>query len=448
MTLISTFAALSSRGFGAGLSNPVFGGTGFIGYQNRSIIDAAKDSSGNNIFLLSDGGIISVTQYGALNFYKTIEVLISFMGSSFPQSFLGICLHVDSSNNILVGGQSGNLPYMAKFDSNGIFVWGKSYTTSDFGDLVASINTNSAYVYVGSNQPNGAINGRIVGHYSDGTNGYSSALIGTTAVCAIKILFDNSNNKYITYRIGISSLSPADYRRLGYGVACIDSTNTVVYTYNLVRNAAPRYSNYVEDTVVEPSTQNLYILQRSSNQPVSGTINAVVVTVTKLSSTGSVLWTREKSIPATTSVLVTGSITLDPTGNVYITFALTSTNQTYLVKFDSSGNTLWYNEVDINANTVYTPPYGLKWFNNRITLSGGSDIENFPDSGLIPRSGAYINSSRTYHYYPTFNTSFTSATVTTSAFSLSLTSAPLQGTAATFRSTAVTNAYSLVQIGA
>ena len=450
MPLISTFAALSARGFGAGLSNPsYFGGTGYIGYQSHVIVDSTIDSSGNSIFLLCDAGtlptssaivsyIASVTQYGALNFYKSI---------SFLNSFQGICITVDSSNNILVGGQLSNTGYMAKFTNAGVFSWGKYYSTLTFGDAVISIAVDSgSNIYVGSNRQSNK--GIILKHNSAGANTSTMTLTGTSNVSAKKIVFDSFNNMYVSYGLGLTLASPTAYRRLGTGVTCIDASGNTVYTYNPTTNSGTRYGNYVEDIVTESSTQNLYILQKSYNSVSYPTVNAIVVTVTKLSSTGAVLWSREKSITATTASLITGSITLDPTGNVYITFANSAANQTYLVKFDSSGNTIWYNEVDINNNTVYTPPNGLEWFNSRITLSGGGDIENFPDSGKVPISGSYINSTRTYHYAPTFNTSFTSVTVPTTAFSMTTASTAGQGTASSFNVVDVTNTYSLLQIGA
>jgi len=448
MPLVSTFAAMSTRGFGAGLSNPVFGGSGYIAYQNHIVVDSTIDASGNTILLLNDVGLMptsstvisyiaSVTQYGALNFYRSI----GFLGN-----FQGICITVDSSNNILVGGAINSVGHMAKFTNAGVFLWGKYYSSSTFGTAVSSIAVLNAEIYVGSNATFGS--GKIAKHSADGANNAVLSLAGTSNVSVKKLVVDVSGNFYVTYGIGISIGAPTSYRRLATGISCLTGNGSNIYNYNPTTNSGTRYGNYIEDIVLESSTQNLYVLQRSRNGPSSSVQDAIVITVTKLSSTGAVIWSREKSIAATTAALVTGSITLDPIGNVYITFANSVANQTYIVKLTSAGGTTWYNEVDIDNNTAYTQPNGLEWFNTRVTLAGGGDIVNVPDSGKVPIGGSYLNSSRTYHYAPTFATALTAVTVPTTAFSLTGTIAAGQGTAITFTATDVANTYSLVQIGA
>jgi len=447
MPVISTFAALSARGFGYDAGGGIFGGTGYISYQGNTIVDATVDSAGNYIALLCNATllpttstvlsyIVSTSPTGVLNFYKSIQ----FLGN-----FQGICITTDSSRNIIVGGAISSTGYIAKFSSIGAFVWGRYYGTSTLVNSIAV--DSSANVYAGLNQTNGSVNGQIKKHDSTGTNLATLTLIGTSAVSPKKIIVDSAGKSFISYGTGVAITSPTGIRRLGTGISCVNSDGTNVYNYNPT-NGGGRNSTFIEDFILENSTGYVYVLQRSNTSVTPPTVTAVRVTVTKLSTSGTVLWSVEKSITASANTaLVTGSINLDSSGNVYIVFASSVANQTYIVKLSSGGGTLFYNEIDINTNTIYTPPNALEWYNGQITVSGGGDIENVPDTGKIPVPGVYVNSSRTYNYYPTFATGFTSTTTPTATFDLTLSSSAGSGTAVTFTATDVANTYNKVAIG-
>jgi hypothetical protein len=449
MPVISTFAALSARGFGYAGGSPIYGGTGYISYQGNTIVDATIDSSGNYIALLCNASllptgstvtsfIMATTYSGVLIFYKSIN----FLGS-----FQGICITTDAANNIIVGGAINSTGYIAKFTTTGTFSWGRFYTS---GTLVSSITVDSSLnVYAGLNQTNTAIAGVIKKHDSSGTNLATLTLNGISGgspVSPKKVIIDSSGKFFITYGPGVSIGAPTGFRRLATGIGCLNSDGTNVYNYN-PNNGGTRYSTFIEDFALESSTGNVYLLQRSINSVSFPTVNAVIVTVTKLDTTGAVIWSQEKSIPATSNVLITGSINLNSNGDVFIAFALTNVNQTYIVKLTSTGATVAYNDMDINISTIYTPPNALDWYDGQIVLSGGGDIENLPDTGKIPVTGTYINSGRTYTYAPTYAPGFTSTTVPTTTDTLTTSSGAGSGTAVTFTATDVANTYTKVNIG-
>lgn len=446
MPVISTYAALSARAFGYAGGSPIYGGTGYIAYQGNTIIDATIDASGNHVALISNASllptssglsyIMSVTSAGVLNFYRSIDVLGTFQG---------ICITTDSAGNTYVGGALNSVPYIAKFTNLGIFLWGRFYGS---GALVSSITVDSSLnVYAGLSQTNGSLAGTIKKHDSSGTNLATITLNGSTTVSPKKIIIDSAGKSFISYGNGVSLGAPTVFRRLATGVSCLNSDGTNVYNYNPT-NGGTRYGTSIEDFVLESSTGYVYLLQRSLNSVSFPTVTAVVVTVTKLDTAGAVLWSVEKSITATNSnQVLTGSISLNSNGEVFIVFASTTANQTYIIKLTTSGGTLAYNQININTNTIYTPPNALDWYNGQITVSGGNDIENLPDTGKVPPTGTYVVSSRTYNYYPTFASGFTSTTVPTTSFNLTTSSGAGSGTAVTFTATAVANTYAKVDIG-
>jgi hypothetical protein len=73
MPLISTFSAFSIRGFGGGLSNPLFGGTGMVGTYSGLITDFDVDSQGNMVGIYANTQLFKYAADGTLVFWKTVN---------------------------------------------------------------------------------------------------------------------------------------------------------------------------------------------------------------------------------------------------------------------------------------------------------------------------------------------------------------------------------------
>lgn len=128
MPFVSTFAAFSVKGFGGGLSNPLFGGTGMVGTYSGLIIDFDVDSLGNVVGIYDNTQLFKYASDGTLIFWKTVNAGPS--DSSPDAIMLGI--KIDSSDNIYLTTTNTGV---IKLNSSGSYVTCYSFGISLFNTM-------------------------------------------------------------------------------------------------------------------------------------------------------------------------------------------------------------------------------------------------------------------------------------------------------------------------
>ncbi|MFL5814865.1 MAG: SBBP repeat-containing protein [Bdellovibrionia bacterium] len=346
------------------------------------------DLSGN-IFVAgqTSGGLDGNTLTGTTDFFVTkydstgAKIWTKQLGAA-SKSTSGMAVTTDSSGNIFVagytyGGLDGNSLtgtsdfFVTKYDSTGAKIW-----TKQLG--AASQYTNAYGVKTDSSG-----NIFVAGHTNGGLDGNS--LTGTQDFFVTK--YDSTGAKQWSKQLGVASTSTS-----GSGVATDSSGNIFVAgsTYggldgNTLTGSQDSYVTKYDSTGTKTWTKQLGTLGRVDistgvaaidglgNLYVAGTTDGGLdgnsqsggkdFFVTKYSSSGTKLWTRQLGTDAWT---VAYAVATDPSGNVFVagltqdgldgnTFA--GDEDFFVTKYDPSGTKLWTRE--LGAASGWTEAYAV-----------------------------------------------------------------------------------------
>jgi uncharacterized protein YjiK len=316
---------------------------------------AVATDSLENIYLTGEtsGGLDGNTNAGSSDIFlmkydsSGNKIWTKQLGTADNDAGMGIA--TDSSGNIYVtgctlGGLDGNINvgeldiFLVKYDSSGNKIWTKQMgtTSSDFAWEVATDSLGNIYV---------------TGVTSGGLDGNTN--LGNGDIFLVK--YDSSGNKIWTKQLGTAGSDA------GVGIATDDAGN--IY------------------------------LTGSTRGELNGIVNAGYddIFLVKYDSSGNKIWTRQLG---TDSYDWAHGIASDGQGNIYVTGETLggldgNTNaggrDTYLVKYDSSGNKIWTKQlgtVDNDAGmgiatdssgNIYVTGYTWGSLNGNVN-QGGSDI--------------------------------------------------------------------------
>ena len=437
MPLLSTFAALSARGYGGG-GSPIFSGGGWIGYQNTgTTVDNIIDSSGNNFYLIYISNTVTAlvkTDYlGTVQFFKSIPAYIA-------------TVQLDSSGNIYLGGiQSGGgfgsgYAYLAKLNSSGSLTWARTLTGLGLQSIIRKIDIDSSSNIFGYYTTASTTGGFTVVD-SSGT-GVSTVIYSQTGSDGVLKGFRNpSGNIWVLY--GTGGTVGSTIGSSGIGITCRNSGGTTLFNYepNTGLGSSP-----VIDFITD-SSDNVYIAQTAVN---TATKIAYLI-ITKVSVSGVAQWTVAKAYSYLGSIIYTignPRLAIDNVGSLYVSYSYSysATNASFIDAISTStGAQLFSNYFRVNGSAVTVKD--LNFYSDQLIISTTSDIFNVPANGKIPLAGNYANGGRTYAYYPTFDGGYTAVSVSTNAQTSGTSGGSFTTTTVTPTITDLGNTISVIVIG-
>jgi hypothetical protein len=439
MPVISTYAALSARGYGIGAGSPIFGGGGWIGYQTTgAILDNFVDSSGNQYYLFNISNtataLVKTNYQGTVTFYKSIPAYL-------------VTIQVDSSSNIYLGGcttgasGSGNA-YIIKLTSGGALTWARTLNALPTGSVINKVDIDASanvYGYVS------AVSGSSGGYVTLNSSGTGSTTVTYTqtgtGTNVLKGYRNSSGNIWVLY--GPASLAKPG--GTGRGITCRNSAGTTVFNYepNIIYSTTD-----VQDFVVD-SSDNLYIAATG----VDTTAKVAYLVIMKLNSSGVVQWSVAKGYGYTGVLAQTiGRVKLavNNTGSLFVSYAysFSATNASFVDALNtSSGGQSFSNYIRVNGNFVIVKALNYSSSNQQLVVSTTNDIFDVPSIVKVPAPGVYANGARTYVYYPTSDTGYTSVSVSPLSQTSGSSSAALVATTTTPTITDITSTLSVISIG-
>jgi hypothetical protein len=438
MPVISTFAALSARGYGVGTGSAIFGGGGWIGYETTgTVLDSFVDASGNTYYLFNISNtataLVKTNYLGTVTFYKSIPAYL-------------VTIEVVSSIIYLGGsttGASGGSAYIMKLTSSGSLTWARTLAGLPSGSVVRKIDIDGSsnvfgYVSLASGADGGYV---ILDSAGTGTNTvtYTQTGAGTNVLKGYR---NSSGNIWAMY--GPSLISKAPPGGTGRGVTCRNSAGTLIFNYE--PNVGLGTTN-VTDFVVD-SSNNTYIA-------VTGADNVAKIAylvLIKLDFTGTVQWSVAKGYGyagALVTPLGTVKLTTD-NGSLFVSYSYlyATTNASFVEAISTTtGAQIFSNYLRVNGNYATIAGLDYSSSNQQLIVSTTNDIFNLPTSGRVPTPGTYANGARSYIYYPTFDPGYVSVGISTNSQTSGSSSSGLVATTITPTITDIGSALSVISIG-
>jgi hypothetical protein len=444
-SITSVFSPSANAWSGAQTTVSVFGGSSFD-FGNSIAVD-----SGGNIFTTGPfegtvdfdpgAGVTNLTSAGAYDVFvsklDSTGALLwakSFGGSS---SDIGQSIAVDTSGNVYTTGDfQGTVDFdpgagvtnltsagasdvfVSKLDSTGSLLWVKSFSGSSFDlgrsiavDTSGNVYTTGHFLGTADFDPGVGVTNRTS---TGGDDVFVSKLDSTGSLLWVKsfggassdtgysIAVDTSGNVYTTGYFqgtvdfdpgaGVTNLTSAGVSDVF--VSKLDSTGSLLWVKSFGGASSDTGYSIAVDTSGNVYTTG-YFQGTVDFDPGAGTTNltsagAYDVFVSKLDSTGSLLWV--KSFGGASSD--TGySITFDRSGNIFTTGSFEGTvdfdYDVFVSKLDSTGSLLWVKSfggassgtgysiaVDTSGN-VYTTGY----FEGTVDFDPGAGVTNLTSAG-------------------------------------------------------------------
>jgi outer membrane protein assembly factor BamB len=286
---------------------------------------------------------------------------------------------IDSSGNFHTAGRFGDsfngvtAMLTTKYNSAGVMQWKKTLRSSGITNIgYAGALDSSANVYnVGYTNQSGTNDVLFAKYNSSGTLQWQKRLGGAGSDVGYGVTVDSSGNIYIAGTTGDQSGS-------GRGiVAKYNSSGTLQWQKNIIPNLTSETSAYC---ITVDSSGNVYVGGMVS---AGSAYDALII---KLDSSGTILWQRSLA-GATNTTDTINAITVDSSGNVYITGYGYSFTDTFVMKYNSSGTLQWQRKLTISSD------YGTgistdSSANVYVTIRGGSSntfshIVKYNTSGTI-----------------------------------------------------------------
>lgn len=432
MPLISTFAALSTKGYGGG-GSPIFAGGGWIGVQDTtgSNLDNIIDSSGNNFYLIplsnTATALVKTDYLGSVQFFKSIPAYLR-------------TIQLDNSGNIYLGGvQTGNTSgayaYLAKLNSSGSLTWAKTLTAIGGSSMVISIDIDVTANIIFAYYQTPTVSGyTIVDSNGTGISNVIYSQIGYNTI--FKGIRNPSGNIWVLYGNLVTTIPPGV--GFGRGITCRNISETELFNYEPNTGLT---GSVITDFITD-SSANVYVA--SVGYDTATTISYLIIT--KINISGVVQWTVAKTYPAASAVS-NPRLAIDNLGSLYISYSFTPSNKSFIDAISTSaGVQLFSNYFTVNGSAILIRD--LNFYSDQLIITTSSkDILNVPANGKIPFNGNYVNGARTYVYYPTFDAGYTAVSVATNAQTSGNSTGSFTTTTVTPTITDLGNTISVIVIG-
>ena len=303
----------------------------------------------------------------------------------------------DTQGNIYIIGADGNngSPYLVKYDQAGNIVWQKQFTdVSNYyktGDAVATDSSDNVYCIVGTDDSVNLFS--IFKFDSSGNLIWSKDINSADYHVGMDIIVDGSSNIFVS---GFINPGGPDLALL----MKFNSSGSLLWQKTLATG-----NGYASGVTVD-SSGNSYIV--SSCSPEDENERIVVV---KYDSSGNVVWQKPFAAGAMFEQVGEGQITVDNSGNVYLTGRANGLgdNYIYVLKLDSSGTIVWQTNIDGTSSNDQS--YGIvldllgniyiSGYSNNSNVSGGYDLftAKLDSSGTVLWQRLFGGSANDYQYY-------------------------------------------------
>jgi hypothetical protein len=400
MPILSNFGIASSGAFGFA-STTISTGQNFIGYftnsgtSNFANFNNMGVDGANNIFITgsngTDGFVFKVNPFGVFQFAKTIA-------NSIP----GVGCVVGPSGNIYVAGSSAYSSYLGKLNNNASAVQFTKYFGTSSGSVSAIsrifLDKTETYLYtIGARFTSGSGYSVFWSRFAASDLAYSDSgsYISSNNQSAYGVSADSSGNVYL------SSLNKTGTTNQGSGLVWKTSTSLMSVQWAQLTTQASGTSDYTQmyATAVD-SSGNVYAV----GTYFINSLNETRALVTKYSSGGSVVWTKQFLAGASGARLGYTAIAIDPASSYIYCYG------DFITKLDTSGNVIFHRSFSTTgtytAGSIYVDSIAM-YICQMVTISGTTGLR--PCIAKLPLDGSKTGT------YTVGSTSFTYSSITPSS---------------------------------
>jgi hypothetical protein len=324
---------------------------------------------------------------------------------------------IDSNNNVYITGYTGSSldgetnagdldAFLAKYESDGTKVWTRllgtvTTETNNITDLASGVaidSNNNVYI---TGQTAGALDGEtnaggndafLAKYDSAGTKVWTRLLGSGGNEVAFSVAIDSNNNVYVTgYTTSPVLDNQTNTGNFDIFLAKYDSTGTKVWT-KLLGTVTTETNNISELAlgVAIDSSNNVYITGWTAGSLVEGQTNAGGndAFLAKYDSAGNTEWIRQFGSGGSD---IGRKVAFDSNNNVYIVGNTTGSlvegqtnagsNDAFLAKYDSAGNTEWIRQFGSSgSDTIYGVAIDS---NNNVYITGltAGSLDNETNAG-------------------------------------------------------------------
>jgi len=415
MPTIITTGGASAKAFGFGSSSALISYMGQYQVNNLQAYGIANTPTGGVILAQNGPSWISSLSVNSLavptNYYAAVQVGSHGGGS-------GSGMTIDSSGNYYLSGQNVDSSiynaFIAKINSSNSQVWQVlSYPSESKSDSVSgpvAVDSSGNVYACGSSFDASGPNeyGWVAKFNSSGTQQWLKSYTyssggGSTYFVNSQVVLDSSNNVYV---IGNGQ------GVFGY-VVKLNNSGTIQWNYQIQLNTTS--ANTTPFACGFDSSNNLYLIGYNY----SGGATGYKPWVAQMSTSGTINW-----MVSLGTIQVNGVVgCVDSSGNTYICYSNTysaSLEQWYLTKLNSSGSVVWSNVLRQTAttnnsglviNSITTDNKGSIYLGGSTYVGSGSTYYSYyaklPADGS--KTGTYTFGSSTISYSPSSESSSSQA---------------------------------------
>jgi hypothetical protein len=329
-------------------------------------------------------------------------------GSNSPQIY---DVTIDSADNVIVAGEifinglfNPGVPYLAKYNSSGVFQWNRYINQRGRWDVVTTDASNNIY-------PNGT--GRWASTSKDDVI-YAKYPPGGATVTFQRTMTTNDGTNAQGFGYGVTILNDTQYV-MGVSVGSVPSGPPFIpnLDYQAVLGVFDQTTGNLVSALQYGSTANIWQLGGYTIRgEAADTIYEVFTTyVTNSSSKGSMVlvkyttaggtvWQREF---ADFSITLTGQVTCMDASNTHIyavagTFSeapATGRNELQITKWDTSGNLVWQRSVVSPTNSLTQPKISVDSLDNFYLSFFSSPVPNGDRAVILKMPGSGAGSGNT-----------------------------------------------------
>lgn len=352
---------------------------------------------------------------------KTIDQIVRDGTQNYQRQFRGVAFDPNDPTVCYVATESGFNPAIIKFDSNGSIVWAKEVGSNGGRQAYGVAVDNSGNPILVGNDNAGTGSGQvyIVKYNSSGSYSWQRALTFSSGASNQRVAVDSNNNIIV-------AAGAYDSRYKGL-VAKYNSSGTL------------QWQNWFDDGtqcevfgVATDNSGNIFVSGRYYPAGADGF-------VAKINSSGSLQW-QKRILGDSGATDMAWRCATDSSGNVYVSGEYPDgASRGYVVKFDSSGNTIfqrrfYVSSVTTRAHDVKIAPDGAIYL--RGIVNEDSWVAALPNDGSL--TGQYTVGGRTFRYE---SSSFSISNSSMSYGSSNGSDVTRTSTSANFNNTATTSNY-------
>ena len=197
-------------------------------------------------------------------------------------------MELDVNNNLIVGGKTGDVPWIAKYSNGGVIDWQSTTNTGSLEYVGITSDSNGQYYACGVQYPGTGAVGFVEKFDANGNPGWGKAAFMLGREVLLSSIAANNRGEVVA----VGQLED-DNSYKGYIVKIDTNTGQVLWDRTLTKHLSAYSYTYCSDVYIDSKDQIYVIGNREGGNPYESTEGFII----KYSPEGNIIWQRESYTP-------------------------------------------------------------------------------------------------------------------------------------------------------